>query len=153
MMFSFVNPRSQAAITIRKLLSSHNVYQEKFEVAKSIINENVSFTFSEEILRWLSTFRDEEERIFSEEDMQILYDMFLRISLEKSKAQNNNIFKDFEDKIFTLLGFWYYIDKKELYKYIDNLLDENPYSVKEIIFALTTTIISSTHPDPYKIDF
>lgn len=153
MMFSLYNPRSQAAITIRRLIASHSDYQEKIDLVKTLLSENVPFHFSEEILRWIKVHKNEEDRLFSKEDIRTLNELLLERALEFCKNKQSNLFLEFEDDIFALLDFWFDLNPVHLYNYFENLLDADPSLIKSIIYSLTTTIISSTYPDPYKVDF
>lgn len=153
MMFSFYNPRSQAAITIRRLITSHSNYQEQIELTKNLLSDDVPFKFSEELLRWIKVHKNEEDRLFSEEDIKVLNKLLLERALEVCKNRKSNLFLEFEDDIFVLLEFWFDLNSKTLYNYFEKLLNVDPDLIKNIIYSLTTTIISSNHPDPYKVDF
>lgn len=152
-MFSLYNPKSQAATTIRRLLASHSVYDEKFEVGKELLSKKVPFKFSEEILRWFKIHQNEDDRLFEESDLKLLNKKLLQRALSKCKEKSSTIFEEFEESIFTLLRFWYQTDQKALHQYFKELLAQNPIKIKDIIFSLTSSIISSNYPDPYKTDF
>lgn len=152
-MFSFYNPRSQAATTIRRLIASHSDYEEKIGLVKTLLSENVPFHFSQEILRWIKIHKNEEDRLFSEEDIRTLNKLLLDRALNVCKSKQSNLFLEFEDDIFALLDFWFDLNPKNLYDYFEDLLHVDPCLIKNIIYSLTTTIISSTYPDPYKVDF
>jgi len=151
-MFSIYNPKSQAAITIKRLIFSHSEYQEKLELGKELLTEKVPFKFSEEILRWFKIHQNDEDRLFHENDIITLNEILLQRALSQCDKNKTNLFVEFEDNIFGLLRFWYDINQKDLYRYFKKLLDQKPEFIKELIFSLTTTIISSTYPDPYKTD-
>src|SRR5690606_26962630 len=50
--FGISNPKSHAAITIYRLIKSHNDINEQYNLAQKLISD-APFNFSMEILRWL----------------------------------------------------------------------------------------------------
>ena len=152
-MFSFHNPKSQAAITISRILQKHNNYDERFDFSKFLMTEEVPFEFSREIIRWLSVGKTEEEKVIKTVDLITLDNILLERALKDSSTNNTNIFEKYEHFIFSLLGIWYEKNPRELKEYIDEHIESKPRFVETIIYSLTTTIYSSTNPNPYKIDF
>ena len=151
-MFSFHNPKFQAAITISRILQKHNNYDERFDFSKFLMTEEVPFEFSREIIRWLSVGKTEEEKVIKTIDLITLDNILLERALKDSSTNNTNIFEKYEHFTFSLLGIWYEKNPRELKEYIDEHIESKPRFVETIIYSLTT-IYSSTNPNPYKIDF
>ena len=79
---------------------------------------------------------------------------FIQRILEEASLDNSNIFIKFEISIFAVLDYWYDYDKDQVYQYFEkNLLENNKNVSRDIINALTSTIYSSSNPEPYKVDF
>lgn len=152
-MFGFSNPKSQAAITISRLLLKHNNYPEKLEFSKYLMTNEIPFEFSKEINRWLKVGNTEDEKVVKSSDMQLLDNILLERALLDCSINNTNLFEKYENNIFSLLEIWYEKNTKELREYINELINLNPKIVSKITYALTSTIYSSSNPNPYKIDF
>lgn len=146
------NPKSQAAITITKLLEKHSDYDELYLFTKELINET-DFEFSFEIIRWLSAANKYEDFIIKQEDIQKLEEELLNRALTDSKQNNSNLFQANSNYIYRLLSFWHRKSPKQLEKYIDKCIKENNDFQETLIDELTTTIYSSSYPEPYKTDF
>lgn len=152
-MFGFNNPKSQAAITISRILLKHINYSEKLEFSKYLMTNEIPFEFSKEINRWLKVGKNEDEKVIKSSDMHLLDYILLERALSDCFANKTNIFEKYERNIFSLLEIWYEKNQQELKKYIIDLINFNPKIVSKIIYALTSTIYSSSNPNPYKIDF
>lgn len=152
-MFSFHNPKSQAAITISRILLKHAEYSERLEVSKYLMTDKIDFEFSKELIRWLNVGKTEEEKTIHTSDIHILSNILLNRALNNCKKLDSNIFEKYDNYIFSLLETWFESDPKELKAYIDKLVKINPKFSETIIDSLTSTIYSSSNPKPYKIDF
>jgi predicted KAP-like P-loop ATPase len=146
------NTKSQAAITITKLLENHNNYSELYQFTESLI-KNIDFEFSFEIIRWLYAVNKEKDYLIKKEDIQNLEETLLDRALADSKQDNSNLFQKHFNHIYRLLEFWYRKSPKQLEKYIDKCIKDNKDFQETIIEELTTTIYSSLYPEPYKTDF
>lgn len=151
--FGFNNPKSQAAITISRILLKHINYSEKLEFSKYLMTNEIPFEFSKEINRWLKVGKNEDEKVIKSSDMHLLDYILLERALSDCFAKKTNIFEKYERNIFSLLEIWYEKNQQELRKYIIELINLNSKIVSKIIYALTSTIYSSSNPNPYKIDF
>lgn len=152
-MFGFNNPKSQAAITISRILLKHDNYSEKLEFSKYLMTDEIPFEFSKEINRWLNVGNTEDEKVIKSSDMNLLDNILLERALQDCSANKTNLFEKYENNIFSLLEIWYEKNSKELREYIIELINLNSKIVSKIIYALTSTIYSSSNPNPYKVDF
>lgn len=152
-MFHF-NPKSRAAITICDLMKSNNNYDERFRfIAETFKESQIDFEFFFELIRWIDTGRTDEEKTLKSEDISHLKNILLERALSKSNNEGSNIFEHFPNQTFKLLDIWHKKDAKELKKYIGNCLIKNKKFSEVIIDTLTSTIYSSSYPEPYKVDF
>ena len=117
------------------------------------MTNEIPFEFSKEINRWLKVGKNEDEKVIKSSDMHLLDYILLERALSDCFANKTNIFEKYERNIFSLLEIWYEKNQQELKKYIIDLINFNPKIVSKIIYALTSTIYSSSNPNPYKIDF
>lgn len=147
-MMSFHNPKSQAAITISRILLKHPDYPERLEFSKYLMTDKIPFQFSKELIRWLRV-----GKTIHTSDLYLLNNILLNRALTVCEKSETNIFEKYENYIFFLLEFWFEKEPKELKNYIDNLIESKPKFFEIIIDSLTSTIYSSTNPEPYKIDF
>jgi len=152
-MFSFSNPKSQAAITISRILLKHDNYSERLEFSKYLMTNEIPFEFSKEINRWLQVGNTEDEKAIKSSDIIFLNIILLDRALQDCSTNKTNLFEKYENNIFSLLEIWHEKNPKELRKYIIELINLNPKIVSKIIYALTSIIYSSSNPNPYKVDF
>ncbi|MCG8806494.1 hypothetical protein G1K75_12615 [Tenacibaculum finnmarkense] len=152
-MFSFHNPKSQAAITISRILLKHAEYSERLEFSKYLMTDKIDFEFSKELIRWFNVGKIEEEKTIRTSDIHFLSKILLKRALADCEKYESNIFEKYENYIFSLLETWFESSQKELKNYIDKLIEINPKFTEIIIDSLTSTIYSSSNPKPYKIDF
>jgi predicted KAP-like P-loop ATPase len=152
-MFGFQNPKSQAAITISRILLKYHEYSERLEFSKYLMTDKIPLEFSMELIRWFKVGKAEEEQTIRTSDLFTLKNILLNRALSDCKKLETNIFANYENYIFTLLETWFEKKPKELKDYIANLVKSNPKFSITIIDSLTTTIHSSSNPNPYKVDF
>ncbi|CAM1361649.1 conserved hypothetical protein [Tenacibaculum sediminilitoris] len=151
--FSFHNPKSQAAITISRILLKHPKYSERLEFSKYLMTDEIPFEFSKELIRWFNVGKTEEEKTIYTSDIQTLSNILLDRALIDCEKSDSNIFEKYDNYIFLLLETWFVRSPKELEAYIDKIVEKNPKFTETIIDSLTPTIYSSSNPQPYKIDF
>jgi len=151
--FGMSNPKSQAAITIVRLIKKISNKEQQIKIAEDLLSSSTPFDFSKEILRWLKTGKTENEKIFEESVYKELNEILLNRALKDCSEKNSTIFETYEKYIFSLLRYWFEKDSEELFNYLNKIIENNPAFTKTIVFALTTTIYSSNNPNPYKIDF
>jgi hypothetical protein len=152
-LFGLYNPKAQAAMTIGRLLKKHDNYEERLEFSRFLMSEEVPFEFSREIMRWLDVGKTEEEKVIKTLDLKTLDYLLLERALNDTNAHNTTLFEKYGNYIFTLLEIWYEKNPAELREYISKNLESNPIFVETVVDSLTTTITSSTNPNPHKIDF
>ncbi|MCC9070483.1 hypothetical protein LNQ49_02565 [Flavobacterium sp. F-65] len=152
-MFASNNPKSQAAITISRILLKHINYSERLEFSKYLMKSGIPYDFSKEINRWMQVGQTEDEKAIKTADIYLLNNLLLERALTDSNKNNTNIFEKYEKNIFSLLNIWSEKKLQELREYITELINLNPKIVSKIIYSLTSTIYSSSNPNPYKIDF
>jgi len=152
-MFVFHNPNSQAAITIARILSKHNDYDERFKFVQSLLNRDIDSDFSFEILRWLRVGENEEEKSIKSDHIETLEEILLERAIKDCKQSGSNLFQKYSGQIFALLKIWHKKAPKQLKKYIDRCIKDNKNFQEIIIDSFTSTIYSSTNPNPYKVDF
>lgn len=153
-MFGFHNPRKEAGRFIARMLQSQNDESEKLILAQSLLKINIPFTFSSELMWWFKYGKTNGTPTFIGSDLQKLEREFIKRILEEASLDNSNIFIKFEISIFAVLDYWYDYDKDQVYQYFEkNLLENNKNISRDIINALTSTIYSSSNPEPYKVDF
>jgi len=147
------NPKSQAAIAINRLISVHEDYSEKFELAKDLMAIDIPFEFSTELIRWFKVGKIEDEQTLRNTEIALLNEIVLERALNDCKENNSNLFEKYENYIFSLLSTFYKSEPENLKLYIQNLLYEDPRFVQKIIYSLTSTIYSSSVVEQYKVDF
>lgn len=151
--FGMVNPKSQAAITICRLIKNISNKEQQIEIAKDLLYTNTPFDFSVEILRWLKVGKTDNDKIFDESVYKEFNEIILNRALKDCIEKDITIFETYENYIFSLLSYWFEKDSEELLNYVNKLLEKNPAFIKTIVFALTKSIYSSSNPNLYKIDF
>ena len=82
-----------------------------------------------------------------------LNEILLERAILDSKEKKSTIFENYDDYIFPLLSYWYEKDQVELREYVTKHIESNHKFVETLIFCLTSQILSSSNPLPYKIDF
>lgn len=152
-MFGLLNPKSQAAIRVSRILLKHPKYSERLEFLENLMADEVPYEFSKELIRWFNVGIEEEEKTVHTSDLLLLKKNLLSRALKDCEKSQTNIFEKYEDYIFNLLDTWFEIDPHALKNYIDNLVKSNPKFSEIIIYSLTSTIYSSSNPEPYKVDF
>jgi hypothetical protein len=152
-MFSFQVPKSQAAMTISRILLKHPQYSERLELSKYLMSNEIAFEFSKELIRWLNVGKVEDEKAVRSADLHILDNILLQRALSDCEKLKSNIFEKYDNYIFALLETWFNNNPSELKTYIDTLVKLNPKFTENIIYSLTTTIFSSSNPKPFKVDF
>ena len=153
-MFGFHNPRKEAAKFITRMLQSQSDENEKFLLAQSLLRMNIAFDFSRELMWWFKYGKTVGSPTFFDINLRKLEKDFIQRILEEASLDNSNIFIKFEISIFAVLDYWYDYDKDQVYQYFEkNLLENNKNVSRDIINALTSTIYSSSNPEPYKVDF
>ncbi|HUC95385.1 MAG TPA: P-loop NTPase fold protein, partial [Candidatus Saccharimonadia bacterium] len=145
------NSKSKAAIAIANLLVKHADYDERLEVAKSLMKSEVLFDFSVELIRWLLVGKSDDEKAIKTVDRQLLENLLLERALRDAEESRSTLFEKHETFIFTLLKIWYTKDPKDLCNYIDTKLEANAKLADIIIYSLTSTIYSTE--GQHKIDF
>lgn len=150
--FGASSPKSQLAIKIVQLLKSLKNKEQQFEIALKLFSDVVPFEFSMELYRWFNVGKNESEKIFDEKKFRDLKELLLNRALTKSKNENTTLFEKYDQYAYRLLEIWYELNPKALNNYGNTLISENPNYVKIIIYTLTSTIYSSTNPNPYKVD-
>lgn len=135
-------------------MKSNNNYDERFRfITETFKGSQIDFEFFFELIRWIDTGRTDEEKTLKSEDISHLKNILLERALSKSNSEGSNIFENFPNQIFKLLDIWHKKDAQELKKYIGNCLKKNKKFSEVIIDTLTSTIYSSSYPEPYKVDF
>ncbi len=153
LMFNLHNPRAQAAITITRIISKQDNEFEKLEFAKTLMSDKIDYRFSQEILRWFSVGETENDRVLNDLNLSILKKLMLDRALNDCEKSKSNLFQKYEEFIFNLLHYWHQENSTELKDYISKLIQANSEIVADIIWSLTSTIYSSSTPEPYKVDF
>lgn len=151
--FGASSPKSQAAITIYRLIKYNPNKENQLNIAKDLLSSDTPFEFSKEILRWLKVGRTEEEKLFDQSGYKELNEILLNRAINDCIEKGTTIFDIYEKYIFSILNYWYEKDSAELCKYVNSLIENNPGFTKTIVFALTSSIHSSSNPNPYKTDF
>lgn len=151
--FGASSPKSRAAITICRLIKFNSDKKLRFNIAKDLLSRENPFDFSKEILRWLKVGRTEEEKLFDQREYKELNEILLNRALDDCIEKQTTIFELYENYIFRILDYWHEKNPVELKKYVNTLIENTPSISKTILFSLTSTIHSSSNPNPYKIDF
>jgi len=149
--FGFDSPKSQAAIFIYQLIKKHENVSERFELAKELMIKATPFDFADEINYRLRSGKTSEEKIFSTIQYQELGKELVDRALLESK--DIPIFVKFADNSYYVFEIWSEIDKKYCDEYVKNVIDLKPNLVLDLLRTFTPVIRSSSHPEPYKIDF
>lgn len=152
-MFGFFNPKTQATFLILNLISKHTNYDEKVGFTENLIKNEIDFEFSFDLIRRFRVSKN-EEAIFESKDIQKFEELLLERAINDSNLDSSNIFQNNPSYIvFGLLKYWHTKSSSELYNYIDGLMERDGNFQEIIIDSLTSTILSSSYPDPYKTDF
>jgi len=149
--FGFDGPKSQAAIFIYHLLKKHDNNSERFEFAKELMKEAIPFEFAYEINNWLRTGKTDDEKIFTEEQYQILG----KELIDRALIESNDvpIFIKFPDNLNYIFGLWKVIDSNGFDEYIKGIISSDPKTVVDLLRAYTPVMRSTNHPAPYKSNF
>lgn len=151
--FGGSSPKSQAAITIYRLIKYNHNKENQLKISKDLLSSETPFDFAKEILRWLKVGRTEDEKLFDQSEYKELNEILLERAINDCIEKGTTIFEIYEKYIFSLLNYWYEKDPAALYKYVNSLIENNPAFTRTIVFALTSSIHSSSNPNPYKTDF
>lgn len=149
--FGLFSNRRRAINIICQIVRAHDVNNECLEFSKNIICRANPLSFACDILAWLSVDKTEkiyEEKLFTKEQFEQLEECLINRALSESK--DASIFEVYPDEIRSIFNLWKDIDYEAVNKYIKNRLDKHPEKVKDFLVALTPTISSSLHPEPYK---
>lgn len=151
--FGAPSPSKQAAITIHRLLKQIKSSESQIEIVKELLSGKVSFSFANELLRWLKVGKTEDEKLFDSLTYKTFNEIILERAISDCESNQITIFEKYEKNIFSLLNYWYEMDSIQLKDYVKNLIENNSEFTKTIIYSLTSTMYVSTSPLPYKMDF
>ncbi|MFD1771210.1 hypothetical protein [Sphingobacterium suaedae] len=150
----FLNERSNIAITLSDLLAHESDYNERFNIAKKLIEECDEFEFSYELLRWYRSTKSQFGPFIDDEDFPKLEETLLHRALKESEQIQSNLFQSHSDHIYTLLEIWHRVSPQKVFKYIDKCMKEYNDFQEIIIDELTSEITSiSGNTESLKTDF
>lgn len=150
----FLNERSNIAITLSDLLAHESNYNERFNIAKKLIEACDEFEFSYELLRWYRSTKSQFGPFIADEDFPKLEETLLHRALNESEQIQSNLFQSHSDHIYTLLEMWHQVSPDEVFNYIDKCMTEYDDFQEVIIDELTSDITSiSGTSESYKTDF
>lgn len=145
---SFERPNGQAGIFIRQLLANRENTSDKLKLAKELIDGAKLFDFAFTIYYWLTPDPKKEEDVFTKSEFAQLGENLRARALKESDEKP--IFEIFPESARSIFHIWESEDKIGLNSYIEGFLKKNPQYIDLLIDAYTPTIISSSHPQPYK---
>lgn len=148
---SFGAPKSQAALFVYHLIRKHYNKDEQYQFSKELLCGKSKFDFAYDLYEWLKEKDKDEYKYFSDEETIELENILLNKALEESK--NNSIFEEFPEYANDLFLIWINKEKKDLHKYIKNILDKNPGALLDLIKIYIPTATSTAVKGPYKSDF
>lgn len=149
--FGYDSPNGQSAIFIYQLIKRHNDKNERFVLAKELMNEAKYFEYAYELNNWFRTGDSAEQKIFNNEQYVEL--AMLLIKRAQKEADKQSIFEKFPDHITYLFATWSAQDKKSVTKYINKVLKNDNGKVIDLLRAFTPTAHSSAVVGPFKSDF
>jgi hypothetical protein len=142
---------TQVCILITNLMEKHMNNQERLLVlVKDIVNTS-SIDFSLELRRWLKISKNEEEKIFNNFQEKEIDTSIIERVLSDMGAET--LFEVENDNAYTLLGIWHELDNVQINNYVNSIVKTHPEKCLILLTSITSTIISSNYPDPYKGDF
>lgn len=151
-LLGFESAYGQAAIFITQALKKINFDASiKFDFAKRLISTSRNFDFASEINRWIQPGKDEHEKLFSVEQNKDLEKTLLAKALKE--AGDIPLFEKYPEKYYYLFSIWAKYKKRDLISYTKHLFKKEPVHSIQMLVALAPTIRSSSHPEPYKVDF
>ena len=148
--FGFGGSRSQLCIFITKLLENHKDVSESLELAKRMLGEYCELEFAYDIYYWLGIGKNKNEKVFSPDQENELSSTLVNRTLEESL--DKPVFENFPEQAWYFFQAWADYNITEAEDYIFEVLNKEPEKTKEFVKSLTSTIRSSNHPYPYKID-
>lgn len=147
--FSFTTPRGQAVFYVVGILKLINSDNERFKYMKDFILSAREIEFASELRFRCKSAK--ETQIFNEKQISEFEEIILRRALKESS--DSNLLVKFPSLTSYLLNHWAKSNKKEMRKYLDNLLNESSKFSIIILRCFSNVITSTSHPEPYVTDF
>lgn len=150
--FRFTSPNAQAVFFITKLIKNHTNKKEQLRLVEILMNESNPFVFAYELLYELKRKdREEEKEFFTIKEYQNIISIL--ITRSKKESLNSSVFEKFPQQTPILFKEWSLISKSQMTKYTKSYLTKDYSKSIELLKAFTPTIISSSHPHPFKSNF
>lgn len=153
--FEFLDAYGQSAILISKLIESNPSSVERSSLVEDLLSmDDVSLKYSFEIVRWIKVVGNEEQKLFTKN--QILG--FLNIILMRALKFSNKspLYEAFPDEAYKLFSIWHETDPGALLEYVKKFLQSESRAFIKLLYALTPKIIggeeSKTNYSDFRLD-
>lgn len=153
-LFSFMNPFSQTAILISRLLENITDTQIRFDLAKELMIQANPIEFALECFRWIRSYQDtkEEERLLDKDDESQICEML--VSRIKELAKEKPLYIQNPKNAPFLLYVWAtYGLSSEVNEYIKTTFNLNSNNVIEFLKTYVPTAWAMNSGLPHKSDF
>ena len=149
--FSFFSPFRQMAVYIRKLVAK-NPEEKRLTLSITILENAQSLDFAWEIWKEMRPKEQDAPGVLTKSQFNSLSDTLLKRCKDTIKFEN--LFEALDEvNVMFLMNIWADSNSNEIKHQNADLLNiEKTYFLK-LLYAYSSTIISSTEPLPYKADF
>ncbi|WP_047246139.1 KAP family P-loop NTPase fold protein [Maribacter thermophilus] len=149
--FGMNGAQTQAAIFIYNLLKKYKNEEEVFELSKILMGKDIPYDFAYALNNWMRSGKTPEEKLFTNEQYIELAKILRTRLLEE--CGEKSIFEVFPDNLSYIFSTWFEESPKELESYLKGFIDKDAEQLKQLLVAMTPTVTSTNHPEPYKSNF
>ena len=146
------SPYGQAAIFIYQIAKNQTDYNKQVKFAKELIEKSKYFHFSCELFAWFGKQRNFEDEIFKDTEQKELF--LTLLNRAKKESVELPIFKKFPNESWNFFYSWSYWDKHSLNQYMEEIIQDSPNSVTDILNIFTPSVnYIGTQSGSYQSDF
>lgn len=150
--FGFDTGLKRVVVFISRFLNHNKSQKDYFTYIKKLIDSSENMDFVVEVLHWLRLGEVEDAKLLSEKKVVELNKMVFKKELPFLEA-GGDIFSKYSDHALFFIDSWLLHNKTKTKAYVKSFISKDKENVLTFLKILTGTIISSSHPEPYKGDF
>nr|WP_157247205.1 P-loop NTPase fold protein [Pedobacter panaciterrae] len=145
--FSWLDPFSQSAILISRLIAIHENRTEGYELLKKIVELNLDTKYSFELIRWVKASGKEDKALFTSAQMTDLKVIILAKCLGHAKDQY--LHDIYPDLVYRLYNIWKDKDEEAFNAYIKSFLEAANDNYLKLLYSLTSKLTLGSSPNSY----